>query len=253
MVIFIHGMGNDPNIKYWERWAANLLPHLIDLGMDPGAIDFGGVYYYDLVPQPGDGWKKISSLFYRDVLRKMREDLRQRRIREELLELVGRGPVDGLVNLVVDSFGDIFSYLLDDKTYEQVNQRLYRTVEQTTQPVTLVAYSLGSMVAFCALQQNPQLDKQVNHFITMGSPIFWFRRWLARRANLSRKPSSAHWTNLAGRLDVACPHLVGYTCQPDTHVEFLLDQYNPVKGHLSYISNVNGLKALAGAVAGVQK
>ncbi|RYD06269.1 hypothetical protein N752_05095 [Desulforamulus aquiferis] len=56
--------------------------------------------------------------------------------------MLGRGPIDGLVNLVADNFGDIFSYLLNDEAFNAVNERLYSMLEKSKEPVTLVAYSL---------------------------------------------------------------------------------------------------------------
>ncbi|AEG59474.1 hypothetical protein Desru_1199 [Desulforamulus ruminis DSM 2154] len=250
MIIFIHGMGHNPSREYWSGWAKNLRPHLIEQGVQARDLCFDGIYYYDLVPQPGDGWKKLISLFSRDFFEEMKEDVWQNMTREELLRLTKRGPLDALIDLVVDHFGDIFCYLLDDKTYVAVNQRVYQTLEQTGRPVTLVAYSLGSMVAFCALQRNKQIHPRIKHFITVGSPVFWFRRWIRRRADLGQKPLPAPWTNLAGRLDIACPHLLSLNCRPDAQVECLLDQYNPIKGHLAYIHHPQGLKTLARAVAG---
>lgn len=250
LIIFIHGMGHNPNRKYWKGWGDNLQPYLVEQGINPKTINFGGIYYYDLVPGPGDGWKKITSIFRQGVIEQIKIDIYQHIIRGgDMKSMLGRGPVEGFVNLVADNFGDIFTYLLDNTVYEQVNNRFYTVLEQATEPITLVAYSLGSMVSFCALQQKPDLANKIHHFITVGSPIFWFRKWLYERANLSQRPTAAPWTNLAGKLDVACPHMVGYSCKPDQVVEFQLEKYNPIKGHLAYFSEPEGLKNLARAVA----
>jgi len=250
IIIFIHGMGHNPDHEYWQSWGANLQPYLVDQGIDPQTIKFDGIYYYDLVPQPGDGWKKISSFFARDIAEELGRIFRQHLKNGEMLqEMLGRGPVDSLVDFVVDNFGDIFSYLLNDEVYKQVNKRVYDALERAAEPVTLVAYSLGTLISFCALQQRPELTYKLKHFITMGSPIFWFRKWLSRRVDLTRQPTTARWTNLAGRLDIACPHLVSYHgCGPDASVECDLDKFNPIKGHLAYILDPRGLRALAKAV-----
>ncbi|RYD06268.1 hypothetical protein N752_05090 [Desulforamulus aquiferis] len=68
LIVFIHGMGNNPNRYYWREWGDQLLPYLLKQGIDLGEINFDGVYYYDLVPQPGDGWKKITSFFIEILL-----------------------------------------------------------------------------------------------------------------------------------------------------------------------------------------
>lgn len=250
-ILFIHGMGHDPDQRYWQPWAAKLLPCLVNQGLQPDDVKFDGIYYYDLVPQPGDGWKKITSFLQAEALQEMRRDLWEHTVRGgDVSGLMGRGPVEGFVNLVADNFGDIFSYLLNDDVYRQVNNRFYQKLQETPAPITLAAYSLGSMIAFCALQQRPELAAMIKHFITLGSPIFWFRKWLDKRAQLSKPPAPAPWTNLAVRVDVACPHLVGYhTCGPDVTIECELEKYNPVKGHLAYFSHPEALQQLARAVA----
>ncbi len=249
-ILFIHGMGHDPNRQYWKVWAERLLPCLVEQGSNPANIQFGGIYYYDLVPEPGDGWKKITPFFQRELRQEMKRDLWEHAVRSgDIRKTLGRGSVDGFINLVADNFGDIFSYLLNDQIYQQVNNRFYRAIEETPAPITLVAYSLGSMISFCAQQQRPELAAKISHFITLGSPIFWFRKWLNKRTQLSKPPGPALWTNLAVRIDVACPHLVGYsTCGPDVTIECELEKYNPVKGHLAYFSHPEALKELARAV-----
>ncbi|GAB6180133.1 hypothetical protein JCM14036_14520 [Desulfotomaculum defluvii] len=246
----MHGMGHNPNKKYWQHWGKKLQPYLIKKGLDPAQINFNGIYYYDLVPQPGDGWNKLSSIFKRDVLEQLQQDFREQLVRgDKLTQLLGRGPIKTLVNLVADNFGDIFSYMLNDSTYKRVNNRFYASIEQVIPPITLIAYSLGSMISYCALQQRPELVYQVNHFITLGSPIFWFRKWLAIRANLSERPTAAHWTNLAGIVDVACPHLVSYsTCGADSNIQWDLEKFNPIKGHLAYFNDPEALSLLASTI-----
>lgn len=251
LIIFIHGMGNNPNQGYWQDWGGMLLPYLIEQGIDQREIRFGGVYYYDLVPQPGDGWKKITSFFYRDTVSEMRTQMWHYIVKDgDIGNMLGRGAIDGLVNLVADNFGDIFSYLLNDDVYNAVNERFYHTLASSKEPVTLVAYSLGTMISYCALQQNPAIAGKLQHFVTLGSPIFWFRKWLKERVDLHKKPTPVHWTNLAGKLDVACPHLVNYKCRgPDTNLECELDKLNPVKGHTAYLSGAKGLSLLSSAIA----
>lgn len=250
-ILFIHGMGHDTNEDYWRAWGAKLLPYLVARGIKPETIYFGGIYYYDLVPQPGDGWKKVTAFISQDFLKQIKRDLWEHIVRGgDATELLGRGPIDGFVNLIADNFGDIFSYLLDDEVYLKVNNRFFETLQQTSGPITLIAYSLGSMISFCALQQNHAAAQKVTHFITLGSPIFWFRKWLSSRTQLVKRPTAAHWTNLAGKIDVACPHLVGYqTCSPDMNIECQLEKYNPVKGHLAYFSEPQALTELAKIIA----
>lgn len=251
LIVFIHGMGNNPNKAYWKSWGENLRTYLIGQGIDECEINFDGVYYYDLVPQPGDGWKRITPFYYRDTVNEMRSEMWHYIVGGgDIHDMLGRGPLDGLVNLVADNFGDIYCYLHYDEVFTQVNYRLYQALEKAEQPVTLVAYSLGSMIAYCALQRRQDLNVKINAFITMGSPIFWFRKWLAKRTNLAQRPTTAPWINLAGKLDVACPHLVGYQgCCPDQTMSFIIDKFNPIRGHLSYHCSRSGLQTLAKAIA----
>ncbi len=250
-IVFIHGMGHDTNREYWRRWANALLPYLIKQGIKPAEIYFSGIYYYDLVPQPGDGWKKITSPFTRDIQEEMQKDLFGQIARGESTgDSLGRGPLANFIDLVADNFGDIFTYLLDEQVYQQVNNRFYQGLVNLPGPITLIAYSLGTMVSFCAMQQRPDLVYPINHFITLGSPIFWFRKWLQKRTKLAHRPTDAHWTNLAGHIDVACPHLISYeACSPDTNLECELDRFNPVKGHLAYFQQPAALQLLAKEIA----
>lgn len=244
-------MGHDTNQEYWRNWAAALLPYLINQGIKQTDIHFSGIYYYDLVPQPGDGWKKITSLFTRDIEEEMQRDLSEQLARGgEVKDILGRGPLKDFVNLVADNFGDIFTYIMNEQVYQQVNNRFYQSLANLPGPVTLIAYSLGTMISFCAMQQRPDLVPQIKHFITLGSPIFWFRKWLQKRTKLSHRPTAAHWTNLAGRIDVACPHLISYeACPPDTALECELEKLNPVKGHLAYFQQPAALELLAKEIA----
>lgn len=243
-------MGHDTNREYWRHWADALLPHLINQGIKETDIHFSGIYYYDLVPQPGDGWKKLTYLLTREIEEEMQRDLAVQLARGDGKERLGRGPLKDFVNLVADNFGDIFSYILNEQVYQQVNDRFYQSIANLPGPVTLIAYSLGTMISFCAMQQRPDQVKQIKHFITLGSPIFWFRKWLQKRTKISQRPTPAHWTNLAGRIDVACPHLVSYeACPPDTDLECELEKLNPVKGHLAYFQQPAALELLAREIA----
>ncbi|RYD06270.1 hypothetical protein N752_05100 [Desulforamulus aquiferis] len=67
---------------------------------------------------------------------------------------------------------------------------------------------------------------------------------------MQQRPTQAHWTNLAGKLDVACPHLVDYNCcGPDENLECELDKFNPVKGHTAYFTGAGALYLLSEAIA----
>ncbi|MBC7325330.1 MAG: hypothetical protein H5T99_08450, partial [Moorella sp. (in: Bacteria)] len=102
----------------------------------------------------------------------------------------------------------------------------------------------------CALQASPPLAGRVAHFVMLGSPLFWFARGVAHRADLNVRPAVGRFTNTAGIVDIAWPHLVPRVVQGlDENVEFIVDRFNPIRGHHAYFRHPESLRVIAQLIA----
>lgn len=245
VVLFVHGMGYNSNRNYWKEWSVPLQLELARQGLVLTEDDFGGVYYYDLVPGPAAG-----KLPKEDILQIQLLGLKNRA--REKLGVSGLSytrnynVVRNFADYIVDNFGDIYSYLYLKQTYQKVNERVYQTIAQYDGPVTLIGYSLGTIVSFCALMENEKMASKVCHLLMLGSPLFWFEQGVARHVNLSLRPAVGRLTNVAGILDIAWPHMVPKILPVlDQYVELIINYNNPLKGHKDYFNHQESLKVIA--------
>lgn len=248
MILFVHGMGYSSDRNYWKHWAGQLQNELSRQGLALKEEQFGGVYYYDLVPGPRD--KKVQP---EGVLQIQIIGLKKR-AEEELGSFRSPyakqlGAIRRLADSIVDNFGDIFSYLYWEKTFRAVNNRLYEAIEHSPEKVCLIGYSLGSIVSYCALIQNQAAAQKVSHLIMLGSPLYWFKNGVARHADFKSRPAVGRLTNIAGILDIAWPQMVPKILKAlDSNVEFSINPFNPIKGHQEYFYREEGLQAIASEV-----
>jgi len=247
MVLFVHGMGHDDDRDYWKKWAVPLRLELAGQGLDLQEEQWGGVYYYDLVPGPG---KKASQ---DQVVQIQLRDLKQK-AEQELCSLRssfkwGTKTVQRISEQVVDNFGDIIAYLYFEQTHQAVNQRLYEAISASTEPVSLIGYSLGSIVSYCALKQNRAAARKVAHLVLLGSPLFWFRHGVTERVGLELKPAVGRLTNIAGILDIAWPQAVPNILDNlDQSIEFIINPFDPVRGHQEYFYKKKSLRIIAAEI-----
>lgn len=213
-------------------------------GLNLTEDQFGGIYYYDLVPGPGGQEAKaegIPAQLQQLKERSLEELSAHRSTLAKGLELA-----KNFSGYIVDNFGDIFSYLYLDKTHREVNERVYAAVNGSAGLVHLVGYSLGSIVCYCALMQNEEAARKVAHLIMLGSPLYWFKSGVEQRVGLDSRPAVGRFTNLAGLLDIAWPQAVPKIIRGlDEHREFALNLLDPIKGHQEYFVKEEGLYALA--------
>lgn len=243
MILFVHGMGHSNDRYYWRKWAEPLRAALAGLGLNLSEEQFGGVYYYDLVPGPREE-AAISA-----ELHSKTNALREMAVHEIGLSRFsladGVKQVKKLANIVVDNFGDIITYLYLDQTHYDVNNRLYEAIENSSEQVHLIGYSLGSIVSYCALKQNEEAAKKVSHLIMLGSPLFWFKHWVSERTGFGAGPAVGRFTNIAGLMDIAFPQMVPRLIDNlDGHIEFAVN-IDPVKGHKEYFSKDEALNVIA--------
>lgn len=244
MILFVHGMGHSDDRYYWRKWAEPLRAALAGLGLDLQEEQFGGVYYYDLVPGPRE-----EGTISKDLQSKTTA-LRELALHEIGLSRFsfteGVKQAKKLADYVVDSFGDIITYLYLDKTHYDVNNRLYEAIENNGEQVHLIGYSLGSIVCYCALKQNEEAAKKVSHLIMLGSPLFWLKQGVAERTGFGSKPAVSRFTNIAGIMDIAFPQMVPRLIDClDENVEFIINSFDPIKGHKEYFSKGEALNVIA--------
>lgn len=246
MITFVHGMGHSDDRYYWRKWAEPLRFALAGLGLDLSEEQFSGVYYYDLVPGPREEGAAAEDL------RSETNALRELALHEIGLSRYsikdGVASVKRMADYVADNFGDIIAYLYLDKTHYAVNDRLYESIDNAGGQVCLIGYSLGSVVCYCALKQNEEAAKKVSHLIMLGSPLFWLKKLVSDRADLDARPAVGRFTNIAGIMDIAFPHMIpGIITGLDEHIEAVVG-FDPVKGHKEYFTNEKLLNMIAGEI-----
>jgi len=246
-VLFVHGMGHDDDRNYWKKWAVPLRLELAGQGLDLKEEQWEGVYYYDLMPGPGKkaDQDQVVQVQLINLKEKVSQDLYSLRASgTRKMETVRR-----IAELVVDNFGDIIAYLYFEQTHQAVNQRLYEAIAAEEEPVNLIGYSLGSIVSYCALKQNRSAARKVAHLILLGSPLFWFRHGVAGRVGLELKPAVGRLTNIAGMLDIAWPQAVPNILHGlDQNIEFMINPFDPVRGHQEYFCNKKSLSVIASEI-----
>lgn len=247
MILFVHGMGHSSDRNYWKEWAAGLGKALAGQGVELKEEQFGGVYYYDLVPGPRG-----------EAARDKNIQLKIESLRETAIQEIGAyrfSLADGIetvkkfANHVVDSFGDVFAYLYLDQTHWAVNNRLYEAINAGGDSVVIIGYSLGAVISYCALKQNEAAAKKVSHLIMVGSPMYWFKHGVLDRVDLDTSPAVGRLTNIAGILDIALPQMVPKIQKElDAHMEFSINTWDPVKGHREYFYGEEALRVIAAAI-----
>jgi len=247
VILFVHGMGHSNDRYYWREWGEPLRRTLAGQGSEVKEEQFGGVYYYDLVPGPRD-----------EAIREENIQLQIRSLRETAIKEIGSyrfSLADGietvkkLANHVVDSFGDVFTYLYLDQTHWAVNNRFYEAIDASVDPVVIIGYSMGAVIAYCALKQNETVAQKVSHLIMVGSPMYWFKQGVLERVDLDTRPAVGRMTNIAGILDIAMPQMVPKIQKElDEHIEFFINPYNPVKGHKEYFYKDEAQRVIAAAI-----
>ncbi len=249
-VLFVHGMGHSEDRNYWKKWATSLRTELVEQGLVLQEEQFGGVYYYDLVPGPREETLRDAGIRVRilDLKKRVVEELSSSRA--PFVKGKGIATVKKISEHIVDNFGEIFSYLYFKKTHRAVNLRLYETIEGDDGPVCLIGYSLGSLVCYCALKQNRTMAQKVSHLIMLGSPLLWFKHGVAEQVDdLDSKPAVGRFTNIAGILDIAWPQAVPNILNGlDESIEFTLNPFDPIKGHQEYFEKKVGLRVIASEV-----
>lgn len=248
MILFVHGMGFSSDRNYWKDWAVPLQNELAKQNLELKDEQFGGVYYYDLVPGPKVGKGQAEGVLQIQIFGL------KKRAEEELGSLRSpyaneMGAIRKLSDTIVDNFGDIFTYLYWEKTYQEVNKRLYEMIDTSEEPVHLIGYSLGSVVSFCALVQNQAAARKVSHLLLVGSPLYWFKQGVSRHADLDSRPLVGRFTNVAGIIDIAWPQMVPKILPGlDSNLEFIINPFNPIKGHQEYFYREEGLQAIASEI-----
>lgn len=230
---------------YWRPWAENLLLELNALGLSLTEDNFGGIYYDDLVPCLQNNISEAETEF--------KDNLRIKALKEfwkhRGLLSAGNTFVKKWANAIVDSFGDIFTYLYTEHTHKAVNQRVYEGLNRATSHMTIIGHSLGSIVGFCALAENHKAACLVDHLIMIGSPFFWFTEGVARHVNFAVRPKVGRFTNIAGILDIAWPQkLPEIVSGLNENIVFKIDMLNPISGHLKYFNTKRSLSLIASEV-----
>jgi pimeloyl-ACP methyl ester carboxylesterase len=130
---------------------------------------------------------------------------------------------DSVARVMTAVLREVYIYLTRHAMRRRARQTVIAAVE-THQPAMLLAHSLGSVVAYEALHQRP--DLQVETLVTLGSPlgmpgsIFEALDPEPRDGRGVRPPGVRNWINIADRGDlVAVPAELGGRFDVDRHEE----------------------------------
>ena len=146
---------------------------------------------------------------------------------------------------------DVFMYLTTKTIKKQVNERVLKSFDP--EPCIVVAHSLGSIVSYLVLKNNPQLH--IKKFITLGSPLGLtsIRKYLELPLGMPESVKNG-WFNAYDERDVVA-------LNPLDSVHFnitpLVDNKNDVKNHTKnrhgiegYLDNAEVAKQIYEAIVG---
>lgn len=128
-----------------------------------------------------------------------------------------------LARIAVALLPEVYRYLSSPARRAAARQEVIHAVEESGADI-VVAHSLGSVVAYEALHDHPELG--VSTFLTLGSPlglpsaVFDALDPAPVRGHGQRPPSVTHWTNIADAGDlVALPRRLGNRFPVTIHQE----------------------------------
>lgn len=149
-------------------------------------------------------------------------------IRDGLDWLVRSGATSRIAPAIVPSvFREVGTYLRDQDRRSEARQLVADAIRKE-QPRVVVGHSLGSVVAYESLWENP--DLQVETLLTLGSPlalsaVFYEHLQPDGAMTHSRPPGTKRWVNIADTGDlIALPrHLAGFysgiACDLETQID----------------------------------
>ena len=129
---------------------------------------------------------------------------------------------------------DVFMYLTTKSIKRQVNERVQKSFDP--EPCVVVAHSLGSIVSYLVLKNNPQLH--IKKFITVGSPLGLtsVRKYLELPLGMPESVKNG-WFNAYDERDVVALNPLD---QVHFNIKPAVDNKNDVKNHTKNRHGIEG-------------
>jgi len=129
---------------------------------------------------------------------------------------------------------DVFMYLTTKSIKRQVNERVQKSFDP--EPCVVVAHSLGSIVSYLVLKNNPQLH--IKKFITVGSPLGLtsVRKYLELPLGMPESVKNG-WFNAYDERDVVALNPLD---QVNFNIKPAVDNKNDVKNHTKNRHGIEG-------------
>jgi len=129
---------------------------------------------------------------------------------------------------------DVFMYLTTKSIKRQVNERVQKSFDP--EPCVVVGHSLGSIVSYLVLKNNPQLH--IKKFITVGSPLGLtsVRKYLELPLGMPESVKNG-WFNAYDERDVVALNPLD---QVHFNIKPAVDNKNDVKNHTKNRHGIEG-------------
>ncbi|MFE7870551.1 hypothetical protein ACFUYE_09425 [Micromonospora humida] len=270
-VVAVHGIWNlkadqasvQASQSLAERWGAALAGGYRAAGLTVPVPPVAAVYYADLLTDRAQGPLDDLTLLTRDEQRMAWAWMRELGVPDELaqgsLTLPLRQALSWLAQkrgLTSDTLGrimtavlrEVYRYLTRPALRRHIRSLIIAAVEQH-RPTALVAHSLGSVVAYEALHERP--DLMVDTFVTCGSPlglpgtVFEALDPPPHDGRGARPPGIRQWINVADVGDlVAVP--------VDFGGRFPVDRHDTVHVGFADFHTFNGYLATSAVAAAIE-
>jgi hypothetical protein len=273
-VVAVHGIWNlkadltsaQASQSLTERWGAALTDGYLAAGLTVAAPPIAAVYYADLLTDPAQGPLDDLLLLSPDEQRMAWAWMRELGVPEALAQGSLTLPLrqalswlaqkrgitsDTLGRIMTAALREVYRYLTRPALRHRIRGLVTTAIEEL-RPAALVAHSLGSVVAYEALHERPDLT--VDTFVTCGSPlglpgtVFEALDPPPKSGRGARPPGIRQWINVADVGDlVAVPVDLGGRFPVDRHdtVRVGFADFHTFSGYLS-------TSAVAAAVASAQ-
>jgi hypothetical protein len=222
LILGVHGLNNKPApgvlADWWERSLREGLAR--NCGLANPDLAFRLVYWADILhptaltdatdkapyaPANGEGALAAGA-----------RGLRRRAVSlgleaaGKLAERIAAAPLieDVLDEVIEAKANDLFRYQTEPAVRDAIRARLTAALDLARaegRPVTLIAHSMGSIIAYDVLRADPAIE--IAHLITIGAPlgISEVKRASRREFGRARVPEGVRrWTNLADPRDPVC-------------------------------------------------
>jgi hypothetical protein len=264
-VVAAHGIWNrlgelaplEASVFLADRWGRRLADGYRAAGLTENPPDITAVYYAHLLADQAQGPQSDLGALTADEKQMAWAWMRELGVPDDMAQGVLTLPLrqglswiaqkrgrtgDSVGRVMTAVLREVYRYLTRQALRRRIREAVIAAVEEH-QPTVLVAHSLGSVVAYEALHQRP--DLKVATFLTLGSPlgmpgtVFEALDPEPVAGHGVRPPGARKWVNVADKGDlVAVPVELGGRFDVDRHVAVSIGfaDFHTFGGYLSSAS-----------------